>query len=284
MTTKTIAVSAATGRLGRLAIAALKSRAPGAHLVALARDPARAADLGIETRAFDYSQAAALAPALAGVDVLVLISSGDFDDRAGQHRNAIAAAVAAGVGRVVYTSLLKGDASPMRLAEDHVATEAALRGSGLSATVLRNGWYTENFTGSLAGALAAGAVVGVNVAGRVSPAARADYAEAIAVVAADEGHAGKTYELAGDTAFTMPEFAAEVSRQSGRDIAYRPMPQADYAGLLTGFGLPEGFAALLADSDARAGDGALLDDSRTLSRLIGRPTTPLRDVVAAALA
>jgi len=282
--TQTIAITGATGHLGRLAIAALHRRAPGAHLVALVRDTAKAADLGIEARTFDYTAPDSLAAPLAGVDVLVLISSNDFNDRAGQHRNVIAAARSAGVGRVVYTSILLGFASPMILAQDHQATESALTASGLPTTLLRNGWYFENYTGNLAGALAAGAIVGANASGRVAPATRADFAEAIAVVAAGDGHAGKVYELAGDEAFTMAEFAAEVSRQTGKTVPYAPMPQAAYADLLKSFGLPEGFARILADSDARAGEGALFDDSRTLSRLIGRPTTSLKDAVAAALA
>lgn len=280
---QTIALTGATGQLGRLAIAALKRRAPGAHLVALVRDPARAADLGVEARAFDYTQPARLAAPLQGVDVLVLISSSDFNDRLGQHRNVIAAAQAAGVGRIVYTSILRGTESPLLLAQDHAGTEQALAGAGIPATILRNGWYTENYTGNLAGALAAGAVVGVNQTARVSPATRADFAEAIAVTAPDAAHAGKTYELAGDESFTMAEFAAEVARQSGKPVGYQPMPQQAYVDLLKSFGLPEGFAVILADSDARAGEGALFDDSRTLSGLIGRPTTPLADAVAAAL-
>lgn len=281
--TKTIAITGATGQLGRLAVAALKTRAADAHLVALVRDPAKAADLGIDARAFDYHAKDSLPAALKGVDVLVLISSSDFNDRAGQHRNVIAAAKDAGVKRIVYTSILKGDASPMILAGDHIATEAALQASGVSATILRNGWYTENYTGNLAGALQAGAVVGADASAKIAPATRADFAEALAVTAADDSHAGKVYELAGDEAFTMADYAAEVSRQAGKTIAHAPMSEAAYADLLKSFGLPEPVAAIFADSDARAGEGALLDDSHTLSRLIGRPTTPLKDAVAAAL-
>ncbi len=275
----TIAVTGATGQLGRLAIAALKAR--GAAPVALARDPARAADLGVPVRAFDY--AAADPAALAGVEVLVLISSNDFNDRAGQHRRAIAAAKAAGVGRIVYTSILKGAGSPMILAADHVATEAALMESGVAHTVLRNGWYTENYTGALAAAVAHGAIIGAAGEGRVSLAARKDYAEAIAVVATEAGHAGRVYELAGDTAHTGADLAAAVSRAAGKPVAYVSMPEGEYAKALEGFGLPAGFAAVLADSDARAAEGALHDDSRTLSRLIGRATTPMAETVAAAL-
>lgn len=274
-----IAISGATGQLGRLAIAALKARS--APIIALARDPARAADLAVETRAFDYARADAAA--LEGVDSLVLISSSDFNDRAGQHRKAIAAAKAAGIGRIVYTSILKGDAQPMLLAQDHIATEAALRESGIPVTILRNGWYTENFTGALGAAIEHGAIIGAAGNGRVSSAARKDYAEAIVATALDASHAGQTYELAGDTAHTGADLAAAVARASGKPIAYVNLSQAEYAKALMGFGLPEGFAMALADSDARAADGALYDESRTLSRLIGRPTTPISETIAGAL-
>lgn len=278
-TQSTVAVTGATGQLGRLAIAALKAR--GASPIALVRSPGTAADLGVETRAFDYRTADPAA--LTGVDTLVLISSNDVTDRADQHKKAIAAAKAAGVGRIVYTSILKGDTSPMILAQDHVATEAALAASGIPATILRNGWYTENYTGALGAAVQHGAIIGAAGEGRVSSAARKDYAEAIAVTALDAAHTGKTYDLAGDDSHSGADLAAAVARASGKSVAYVSMPEADYAKALQGFGLPEGFATVLADSDAKAAKGALYDDSRTLSRLIGRPTTPFADTVAAAL-
>lgn len=248
----TIAITGATGQLGRLAIAALQAR--GAAPIALARDPAKIA--GVAARAFDYT--APDAAALAGVEVLVLISSNDFNDRAGQHRNVIAAAKAAGVTRLIYTSILKGEASPMVLAQDHIETEAALAASGLAVTVLRNGWYTENYLGALPAVLEHGAVLGAAGDGRVSTASRADFAEAIAVAALDAAHAGKTYELAGDLSYTLADLAAEIAAQSGKPVGFVNLAQADYAKALEGFGLPEGFAAVLADSDARAGEGALL--------------------------
>jgi NAD(P)H dehydrogenase (quinone) len=275
----TIAVTGATGQLGRPAIAALKAR--GAAPIALARDPAKAADLGVESRAFDYTKPDA--GALKGVDVLVLISSNDFNDRVGQHKAAIAAAKEAGVGRIVYTSILKGEASPMILAQDHTGTEAALKDSGLSVTLLRNSWYTENYTGALGAAIQHGAIIGAAGEGKVASAARADYAEAIAVTALGAEHAGKTYELAGDTAHSGADLAAAVAKASGKPVAYVNMSQAEYAQALEGFGLPAGYASILADSDAASGHGALFDDSHTLSRLIGRPTTPMDETVAAAV-
>jgi NAD(P)H dehydrogenase (quinone) len=277
----TIAITGATGQLGRLAIGALKAR--GQSPIALVRDPAKAADLGVEARAFDYKATETLAPALKGVNTLVLISSNDFDDRAGQHRNVIAAAKAAGVGRILYTSLLNAMKSTMLLAADHKATEEAILASGLTYTILRNGWYTENHTGSLGGAIAAGAMIGSAGAGRFSSAARADYADAIAATAATSGHDNAIYELAGDVAYSYADMAAEVSRLTGKTIPYNDLPPDTYAGILESFGLPAGFAYVLADSDVQASKGALFDDSRTLSRLIGRPTTPMGVTVAAAL-
>ena len=279
----TIAVTGATGQLGRLVIQGLKARDPAGPIVALARDPAKAADLGVAVRAADYERPETLTAALAGVDTLLLISSSEVGRRAAQHRNVIEAAKAAGVGRIVYTSLLRADASPLSLAGEHRETEAALKASGVPHTILRNGWYTENYTGSLAGALAGGAIMGSAGEGRIASAARADYAEAAVVALLDDAHAGRTYELAGDESYTLADLAAEVSRQSGRAIPYRDMPEAEYAAALAGFGLPEPLARSIAGWDADAAKGALFDDGRQLSKLIGRPTTPLSDTIAEAL-
>ena len=280
----TVAITGATGQLGRLTIAKLKTLLPAGQIVALARSPEKA-DLGVETRTFDYDRPETLAPALAGVERLLLISSSEVGKRAPQHRAVIEAAKAAGVGvgEIVYTSLLHADRSPLSLAAEHVETEAALAESGIPHTILRNGWYAENYTGSIPTALQHGALIGAAGAGRVSGAARADYAEAAALVLAEGGHAGQTYELAADDAWTLADLAAEVSRQSGRDIPYVDLPEAEYAAALVKAGLPEGLAAAIAGWDAGAAQGALFDDGRALSRLIGRPTTPLADVVRAAL-
>lgn len=278
----TIAVTGATGQLGRLTIEKLQTLLPAGEIVALARSPEKAG-LGVETRAFDYDRPETLAPALAGVARLVLISSSEVGKREAQHRAVIAAAKAAGVGQIVYTSLLHADRSPLSLAGEHVATEAALAESGIPHVILRNGWYAENYTGAVPAALQHGALIGAAGAGRISGAARADYADAAAIVAADGSHAGKTYELAGDDAWTLADLAAEVSRQSGKDIPYRNLSEADHAAALVGAGLPEGLAAAIAGWDMGASQGALFEDGRQLSALIGRPTTPLADVVRAAL-
>lgn len=279
----TIAITGATGQLGRLVIEKLKAKLPADAIVALVRSPDKADSLGVPARRFDYADAGTLSPALEGVETLLLISSSEVGQREAQHRNVIAAAKAAGVGRIVYTSLLHADRSPLSLAVEHRATEAALAEAGIPATILRNGWYSENYTASLPSALANGALVGSAGDGRISAATRADYADAAVAVLTGEGHSGKTYELAGDASFTLAELAAEVSNQTGSDIPYRDLPQADYAAILKSAGLPEAFAEGLAAWDVDASNGALFDDGRALSRLIGRPTTPLADAVRAAI-
>lgn len=280
----TIAVTGATGQLGRLIIESLKSKVAADGIVALVRSPEKAGDLGVEARAFDYSRADQLAPALAGVDTLMLVSSSEIGQRAVQHRNVIEAAKQAGVGHIVYTSVLHADTSPLDLAAEHRETEAALAEAGIPTTILRNGWYSENYAGSVKGALMSGALLGSAGEGRVSSAARADYAEAAAVVLTSDGHEGKTYELAGDVAWTLPNLAAEISHQTGRDIPYKDLPEADYAAVLKGAGVPEGFAHAIAGWDVAASKGALFDDGHQLSALIGRPTTPLAQTVKLVLA
>lgn len=251
--------------------------------IGLARTPAKAADLGVPVREADYEQPATLARALAGIDTLLLISASELGKRARQHRNIIDAARHAEVKRVIYTSLLHADTSRLNLAGEHLETERMLKDSGIPHTILRNGWYTENYTGSIAGALAGGAFLGSAGAGRISSAARSDYAEAAVKVLTGQGHDGQTYELAGDTAWTLADLAAEISRQTGKSIPYRNLPEAEYAAALQGLGVPSDFARAIASWDVSASQGALFDDSHELSRLIGHPTTPMSTTVAEAL-
>ncbi|EQB14933.1 SDR family oxidoreductase [Sphingobium lactosutens] len=278
-----IAVSGSTGQLGRLVIDKLKAKVPATDIVALARSPDKAADLGVAVRAADYAIPQTLEAALAGVKTLLLISSSEVGQRAVQHGNIIDAARTAGVSRIVYTSLLHADTSPLSLAEEHRQTEAALKGAGITYTILRNSWYTENYTGSIGGALAGGAFIGSAGDGKISSASRLDYAEAAVAVLTSEGHEGKTYELAGDTAWTLTDLAAEISKQSGKDIPYKNLTEAEYTKALIEVGLPKALAASIAGWDVSASEGALFDDGKQLSKLIGRSTTPLSVSVADAL-
>jgi NAD(P)H dehydrogenase (quinone) len=280
----TIAITGATGQLGRLVVESLKTRAPAGEILALVRDPAKAAALGVPARAADYAKPESLDPALAGVDTLLLISSNAVGQRLTQHQAVIEAAQAAGVKRIVYTSILRADTTPIGLADEHKATEALLKASGVAYTLLRNGWYTENYAGAIQGAVASGALIGSAGQGKISAAARADYAQAAAVVLATDGHENKTYELAGDTAFTLADLAAEISAKADKTIAYQNLSEADYAKALESHGLPAPYAAIIAQSDTGASQGGLFDDGKQLSALIGRPTTPISTLVASLLA
>lgn len=279
-----IGVTGATGQLGRIVVEKLKERVSAESIVALVRTPEKALDLGVKARVFDYNKPESLAESLQGIDSLLLISGNELGQRAQQHANVIDAAKQAGVKWIVYTSVLHADTSTLSLAAEHLLTEVALKASGVPYTILRNGWYTENYTGSLSGAVAAGALIGSAGDGKIASAARADYAEAAAVVLTSEGNVGKVYELAGDEYYTLTELAAEVSRQTGKNIPYNNLSEAEYANILKSFNLPEGLALALASWDVSASKNDLFDDAHQLSRLIGRPTTPLAKVVADALA
>ena len=205
-----IGVTGSTGHLGRLVVDQLKGRGHGDEVLAFARSPETASDLGVRARKMDYDQPETLTSALSGVGTLLLISADEMGQRERQHGNVIDAAKRAGVGRIIYTSLLRADTSTLSLAREHAATEAMLKASGIPHTILRNGWYTENYAGAVKGALARGVLVGSAGDGRISSAARADFAEAAAVVLTTEGHLGKTYELAGDESYTLSDLAAEA--------------------------------------------------------------------------
>lgn len=281
-----ILVTGASGQLGRLVVDGLITRLSAGDVTALVRSETAGAAFaarGVAVAIGDYTKPETLDAALAGIDRVLLISSNDIGARVAQHRNVIDAAKRAGVKLLVYTSVLHADTSALGLAEEHRQTEEAVRASGLPFAILRNGWYTENYAASIPPALAGGAFYGSAGEGRISSAARADFAAAaVAVLAAPQSEVeGRTYELAGDSSYTLAAFAAEVARCAGKAVAYVNLPEADFRAGLVQAGLPAPLAALLADSDAAAANGALFDDSHVLSRLIGRPTTPFAETVAA---
>ncbi|WP_432464603.1 SDR family oxidoreductase [Agarivorans sp. QJM3NY_33] len=281
-----ILITGATGQLGRLVIDALLKRTDASQIVAAVRNLDNAKDLaekGIQLRLADYDQPETLNTAFKGITKLLLISSSDMQNRQSQHHNVITAAKLAGIPFIAYTSLLNADSSPLALAADHIATEKLLAESGIPHALLRNGWYTENYTMNIPMALTHGVICGSSADGKYSTAPRLDYAEAAAVVLTSDKQAGKVYELAGDKAFTLSEYAAAVSKAAGQVIAYKDMPEAEFAQLLLGAGLPEGFATLLANSEVGAAKGGLYSESRDLSRLIGRPTIALEDTIKATL-
>lgn len=281
-----IAITGASGQLGQLVVEELLKTVAADQLVAIVRNPAKIkafSERGVQVRAASYEDKTALVQALRGVEKLLLISSSEVGQRAVQHHNVIEAAKEAGVKLIAYTSLLHADSSPLGLADEHIATEEMLKQSGIPFVLLRNGWYTENYLASVPPALQHGAFIGSAGEGKIASATRADYAAAAAKVMPLDNQAGKVYELAGDHGWTLSELTAELTKQSGTTVVYQNLPEADFKAALLGAGLPEGLAAMLANSDAGAAKGGLFEDSRQLSQLIGRPTTSLAESVRSAL-
>jgi len=274
--------------LGRHVLEALLERGVAAgNIVAAGRSVAKLADFverGVRVQPMDYADAGSVAAALKGATRVLLISGSEVGQRVDQHRTVIEAAKAEGVELLAYTSIANADTTSMLLADEHKATEALLRESGVPFVLLRNGWYLENYTEQLPGTLAQGAVAGSAGDGKVSAAARADYAHAAAAVLVADGQAGKVYELGGDKAFSMADLAAEISAATGKAVSYNDLPAGDYAELLASVGVPEAFAEILADSDMGIARGDLLVSTGDLRRLIGRPTTSLGQAVRAAAA
>lgn len=277
-----IGVTGASGQLGRLVVQQLMGKCPATDIVAIVRDPAKAADLageGVEIRVASYEDRASLDAALVGLDRLLLISSSEVGRRAAQHKNVIDAAKAAGVKHVIYTSAPKATTSTLILAPEHKATEEYLAASGLAYTILRNNWYTENYGRSVEIARQTGTLVAAVGAGRVASASRADYAEGAAAVLVGEGHQGKVYEFSGDRAWDYNELADVIAEVTGVPCSYQPVAQADLVAAMTKAGMDEGMAGFVAALDGNIADGALSEVSADLSNLIGRPATPLKETV-----
>jgi len=275
----TILVTGASGHLGRLVVESLLARgvAP-ADIRAGARDTAKIADLaalGVQTVRLDYTDADSVTSAVAGIDRVLLISGSEVGQRVAQHSAVISAAASAGVSQLVYTSAPRATTSDLVLAPEHKATEEAIAASGVPATILRNNWYTENYLGDLASAGASGVLASSVGSGRVASASRRDFAEAAAAVLTTDGHVGAVYELGGDVAWGFDELAAAIGEVSGREVSYTPQSTEERAAALAAAGLDEGTIGFVIALDANIRDGALAETTGDLSRLIGRPTTPL---------
>ncbi|WP_261843016.1 SDR family oxidoreductase [Aliamphritea ceti] len=282
-----IVVTGANGQLGQLVIKELLQRIPAAHIVAAVRNPDAADELikqGVQVRHADYDQPETLTAAFAGADKVLLISSNAVGQRVAQHQAVIQAAEQTGIKLLAYTSILHCDQSPMQLADEHKATEALLNASSVDSVLLRNGWYSENYTMNIPAVLKMQTLYGCAAEGRFASASRQDYATAAATVLTSENQAGKIYELAGDSSFDLSEFAAQLSQQSGKQVSYQNLSEPDFTQGLLKAGLPEGFASILANAESGAAEGWLFDDSKALQALIGRPTTTIADTIKAALA
>lgn len=281
----TYGVTGATGQLGKFVLDELLQKVSPGDVIAYGRDLSKLDAYkakGVTLRAIDYDKPEDLPAALAGVDRLLLISGSALGERPRQHANVIEAAGKAGVSYIAYTSILEADTTPIKLGKEHLATEQSLASSGIDYDLCRMGWYNENYIGSLAPQVEHGVITGAQGQGRISSASRADLAAGCAAVLVS-GKGGEVYNLAGDESWTMEDFAAEVSRQSGKDVKYVDMAEGDYAKSLEQVGLPNFIAAVVANSAYATSQGALENNSHTLSRLTGRPTTPISETIAKAL-
>ncbi|SFB62328.1 NAD(P)H dehydrogenase (quinone) [Amycolatopsis marina] len=279
-----IVVTGATGQLGKLVVQGLLKTLPADQVVAAARTPAAAAGLGAEVREADYDRPDTLVSAFAGAETVLLVSGSEIGKRIAQHAAVVRAAATAGVRRVVYTSAPQADTSPLVLAPEHKATEEIIRESGLAFTILRNGWYTENYADSIAQAAKTGALIGSAGDGRVASATRADYAEAAVAVLTGQGHEGRTYELSGDVSWSYQDLAAEIAAVTGGEVAYRDLPADEHRAALTAAGLPAPVVELLVSLDGDIARGLLAETSGELCKLIGRATTPMPETVRELLA
>ncbi len=283
----TIVVTGATGHLGHLIVEALlRDGVTPSDIVAGGRDLSKLDDVakqGVRVARIDYNDPQSLRDILAGADSLMLVSASEPGKRVAQHKVAIDAAVAASVKHIVYTSAPRATTSALILAPEHKDTEELIAASGIPATILRNGWYTENYTNAARQAAESGTLVSSVGDGRVSSASRKDFADAAAVVLTTEGHEGKIYELSGDVAWSQDDLAAAISQVTGKAVVYTPVSTEEHAAILTSAGLDEGTVGFVTALDSNIKDGLIGDTSGDLSRLIGRPTTPLAEGLAAAL-
>lgn len=275
-----VGITGASGKLGQWVITKLKERMAPEDIVALVRTPEKMEGVGIEARTFDYNEPDQLAKALTGIDKLLLISGNEIGKRFEQHAAVIKAAQEAGVKYLVYTSLLRADASTLVLAPEHLETEKAIKDSGIEYTILRNGWYNENYTEAVKDTISQGTLYGSSGDGKISSAAREDFAEAAAVVLSEDNHKNKTYELSGDQSYTMTDYASEISKFVKTDIPYVNLPEAEFANALEQAGLPTPVAAFFAGTHTATLNGDLYDNDNQLSKLIGRPTTSISQSLA----
>jgi NAD(P)H dehydrogenase (quinone) len=278
-----IVVTGASGHFGRLVVQGLLEKVPAERIVAAVRTPEKASDLaerGVIVRKADFNEPATLTSAFDGAEKVLLVSGNEFGRRIPQHQAVIEAAEKAGVSHLVYTSAPKADTSAVVLVPDHKATEEIIRSSGLTYTILRNGWYNENFQPNIEQAVRTGGFIGSAGDGRVATAARADLAAAAVAVLTGEGHENKIYELDGEVAWTYADLAAEIGKVTGKEVVYTDLPAEQHRAALATAGLPGPFIEMVVGLDANTKDGLLSDTSGQLRALIGRSPTPIATTIA----
>jgi NAD(P)H dehydrogenase (quinone) len=279
----TIAIIGATGQFGSDIIEALLARGVNTtDILALGRDSGRLEQLagrGLRTASIDLTDEEGTAATLTGVETLLLISVGGPGEGLAPRTAAVNAAAATGVPHIVYTSALNAPTTTFVLAAEHKATEDVITASGIPATFLRNGWYTDNLGQDFETARTRGVIANSVGDGRLATAPRRDFAEAAAVVLTTPGHEGTAYELSADTAWNYSEFADAAQQVLGTPVRYDALTPEQERDMLLGAGLDEGTVNFIGVLNAGMRDNTQAATSGDLSRLIGRPTTPLIDTL-----
>lgn len=283
-TKETVLVTGASGHLGKRVVELLLDADPGRKVIATTRAPEKLADLirrGVEVRSADFDEPVSLARAFHGADRLLLISTDRIGSRVAQHENAIGAAVEAGVGHVVYTSVPDPERNPASVSPDHLATERAIRASGIGYTFLRNNLYADLLLSSLSNAIAMGSFFGAAGDGKVAYVSREDCARAAAAALASSETESRALNVTGPRAVTYAELAQLAGEIAGQSIPYVDMTSGELKTALMKSGLPDEWASVYASFDEAARGGFLGEVSDTVLRLTGRAPQDVRDFLLA---
>lgn len=277
-----IMVTGATGKLGSKVMDFLLAKLPAEQLAASVRNPAKADKLskqGVEVRQGDFDQPEELVNTFQNIDKLLIISTTDDNEtRIRQHKNAVQAAKKAEVSFIAYTSIADADNSSLDLAPVHRSTEQAIKESGIPYAFLRNNWYLRNEIGSIESAMNAEPWITSAEDGKVGWALQKDYAEAAAVILAEEGHENKIYELSGKPR-TQAELVANLEEVLDKEIEVKQVSDTKYEEILTESGMSKSLAAMFAGIQQSIRKGALNVKSNDFEKLLGHPVTPFKDAL-----
>lgn len=277
-----IMVTGATGKLGSKVMDFLLAKLPAEQLAASVRNPAKADKLskqGVEVRQGDFDQPEELVNTFQNIDKLLIISTTDDNEtRIRQHKNAVQAAKKAEVSFIAYTSIADADNSSLDLAPVHRSTEQAIKESGIPYAFLRNNWYLRNEIGSIESAMNGQPWITSAEDGKVGWALQKDYAEAAAVILAEEGHENKIYELSGKPR-TQAELVANLEEVLDKEIEVKQVSDTKYEEILTESGMSKSLAAMFAGIQQSIRKGALNVKSNDFEKLLGHPVTPFKDAL-----
>ncbi len=279
-----IIVTGATGLLGRAVLEQLLDRHPAEELGASVRDPEQAHELaarGVRVRRGDFAEPESLRDAFEGASRILLVSANATGEAANRlNAAAIAAAAASGAERILYTSHLGvAPSSPFPPMPVHHASEAALKATGVPFTALRNGFYA-SFAKLLAGGAAETGELRAPADGPVSYVAHADLAEAAALALLDPALDAEVLPLTGGAAVDLEQVAALIAERTGRPVRRVVVPDEEHRAGLEAAGLPPERVAIAMGMFLAAREGAFARVDPTLERLLGRPATPLAEVLA----